>query len=898
MPSRFFAFLSFLGLSLLLPIYAQALPGVWLLEPEAASDIDRRLVVGGNGQEPPESEEQICLGWSWSDPKPELELYPDTAAGTFKGSVITWSSGVSADSSPTPNCRLVGREASEESSDHLIFPGLGVGPANELWILAPLDQPSQRTDWADLLHAVEAFWRQSTPAPLAEQTIGTLEGCRVRSLPVTSGTRLDRWSPFELAAQVIIVGDAEAGEDRPRLLRTRRFLWWVEPLTPEGSCAAASGRAELSLFPQPVSDEDSEDAEPTDRPEAETTHLLTIADVEWRRLSFSDLDPSDWSPGVRRLLASPAPEGEPAQDPPIHPTAPQRQKLLEGRALDLCEVSGLGELCAKNARARRQLYTAVDDPEAEIPWPEATRRRAQEACQAVLGKVATITTACSGADLWQQTIAGGLATGFTGEILVAREPKIRETWHDGAVEWRFVPGEDPRQILASMSDLRLELLDGSSFSIPTGDLLNATGSEWPVWQRWALGGGLLMTLAALVSTLLARRRDPPNPATDAMAREELESLIESIVDRRLGALGTSPGTPATDAPTPGAPSEYDLRDLVQRLAAEAIEDRMNLYAQNIEQQATNQVRRLADSAQELEEQLQQSSAELGEELRGSLLHEAQSLSAGLNHDLSVEASPLDRLCHELAELPAEEHEPLVAMLEAAGQLGDWIDRLWPALQAVVGDLESLPRSLPDSAANEWRQATRSLETFSRIDAAALRWLGRGPLDSRDSSLDSSENVFFEQAGLLENERPPAERLKRYLAPFDHLGRLGEVTLALQYLVEAYPIEQLAKEQRAQLRQELAEAYRPPGCEEDFHSLIARIAAGVGLRYRPVRYYKSRTDQSDYAFVRQQISPISLSERVGFEATTEKTIIVRLERPFFFQLSSGIYYAGHARVARG
>ena len=94
------------------------------------------------------------------------------------------------------------------------------------------------------------------------------------------------------------------------------------------------------------------------------------------------------------------------------------------------------------------------------------------------------------------------------------------------------------------------------------------------------------------------------------------------------------------------------------------------------------------------------------------------------------------------------------------------------------------------------------------------------------------------------------------------------------------------------------AHGDTGLEEDFHRLVAQVAAGVGLRYRPVPYYKSRTDQSEYAFVRQQVSPISLSERVGFKATTEKETIVRLGRPFFAQVDTGIYYSGHAHVARG
>ena len=138
----------------------------------------------------------------------------------------------------------------------------------------------------------------------------------------------------------------------------------------------------------------------------------------------------------------------------------------------------------------------------------------------------------------------------------------------------------------------------------------------------------------------------------------------------------------------------------------------------------------------------------------------------------------------------------------------------------------------------------------------------------------------------------------YLEPFDHTGRLGEVTLALQYLLEAYPVEQLEPERRSLLRQGMAEAAGSIRLSGDFHDLVGRVAAGVGLDYRAVSYYKSRLDQSAYAFVRQQVSPISLTERVGFAAATDPSVIVRLERPFFFQSANNVYYAGHAHVARG
>ena len=309
--------------------------------------------------------------------------------------------------------------------------------------------------------------------------------------------------------------------------------------------------------------------------------------------------------------------------------------------------------------------------------------------------------------------------------------------------------------------------------------------------------------------------------------------------------------------------------------------------------------RLAQVQHRLAEQLKQVSENLGEELRQTLRHEAQSLSEGLRRDLEVGTSPVHRLGRELDDLADDQRRPLAAALEAAGRLGEWIEHLWPVMRAAAGhDVEAIPDHLPDPAAGEWRRSARTLRAFSDSGAATLRRLARGSCGARgNGSTLNSEVAFLEEAGLLTGERPLAERLKRYLEPFDHVGRLGEVTLALQYLVEAYPIEQLSRDQRSRFRRALSKVHRGTDLGEDFHDLVAQVAAGVSLRYRPVRYYKSRTDQSETAFVRQQVSPISLSERVGFEATADKEVIVRLARPFFFQQGSGIYYAGHAHVAR-
>jgi hypothetical protein len=295
----------------------------------------------------------------------------------------------------------------------------------------------------------------------------------------------------------------------------------------------------------------------------------------------------------------------------------------------------------------------------------------------------------------------------------------------------------------------------------------------------------------------------------------------------------------------------------------------------------NAVRSLETHAGSLQGELEEHARALDERLRQALHQEAQSLSECLRTDLASR-NDAEVAFLNFDTLAAEERQRLVAAMQAAGRLGDWIEHLLPALETAVDcDLDELPAP----AKKEWCAALKTLRRFADRDAVALRGLAvgngrrRAPEDLPDG----------------EGELP--ERLRSYLEPFDHAGRLGEAVLALQYLLEAFPVEQLPAEQRSGLRRGIARGLKEAGLGEDFHSLVEVLAAGIGLEYRPVRYYKSRIDSGELAFVRAQVSPISLSERVGFEATAEPTAVVRLERPFFFHRSNSVYYAGHAYVAR-
>ena len=324
------------GLLLLaLPAAAQHLPGVRILSSDEDGESRARLIVGDPGQ-PPDSG-PACLAWSWKEPDAEIEIYPSAEAGSFLGAEQNWSIG----DDDSQACHPDGLPA---------FPEIALGPAGELWFMGDGDGDG----WADLLHAVEAAYRQSSPlgeAPLSASSVGTFGGCEIRSVPVDLRTQWDRWLPVELPDT-----GAEASQE---LVRLRRFLWWIEPSGE--ACATAGETATLSLFPLPKSEAEG--------------HLLTVEGVAWTSPEALELDADLWSPRLRHRtpLAK-------VTDVLLEPTPEQREQPPG----DLCAIPGFDQLCAAHTEVRRRLYTAVADPQSETPWPAERIRAVQAACQKVL----------------------------------------------------------------------------------------------------------------------------------------------------------------------------------------------------------------------------------------------------------------------------------------------------------------------------------------------------------------------------------------------------------------------------------------------------------------------------------------------------------------------------------
>lgn len=811
------------------------LPGVQVL-PSArlipSAGQDSRLVVG--------DDDSACLAWTWKAPTSpedspggEATIYPGPRAGTLGKVDSTWTLDADGTVTSPQSCIPGGRTSP--------FPELGLGPLGELWFLAASDT-GPADAWAVLLHTVEAAYRQSgMEKPLGETTIGQLGECAIRSFPVDLKASENQWSPIELSESVSV----------------GRFFWWVD-----AKCVTAdSTTPTLRLFPIP----DTETGET-----GKTGHFLTVnapaMDSASSPLPYSRLAPERWSPRVRARIE--APESDVltlplAFDPQAAPA-------------DLCSIPGLAEACRRSSRARRQLFT-VADLDADPPWPPARRDAVQNHCRAALEGRAT-EDACSAAASWHQRLAGELVAVFDEDIVLSESPRILEKWQNNRVVWQV----DNPAALAISGEVEIELLGGGRVLLQPqpiqpkpidADTASSSTISWLNWLTASLA--VLATILAGIALLrTSRAKKSPNDTT----RRELLLLIERALDRRLPKVLPKPAT-SGDLATERQALDSVIQDALRLL---------NERAAEIEQRLEGHISGLATSGL----------AASGPPSSGPPASGPPASRPPASEPPGPMASRGDprALCRDIVDLDSQQDGRITDALRAAGDLGYWIEILWPSLQEAAGTrVDTVADDLPEPAAAEWSHARGVLESFAAHDAPALRWLARR-LDDGEAG-PSAESVFLENSGLLDAEVPVVERLKHYLVPSDELGRLGEITLALQYLVEAYPIEQLKPTEQTRLSQGLAEAVQSMRLVESFHHLVARVAGGVGLDYRPVPYYKSRLDQSEYAFVRQQVSPISLSERVGFDAKADPAVIVRLDRPFFVQSANQVYYSGHAHVAR-
>ena len=262
-----------------------------------------------------------------------------------------------------------------------------------------------------------------------------------------------------------------------------------------------------------------------------------------------------------------------------------------------------------------------------------------------------------------------------------------------------------------------------------------------------------------------------------------------------------------------------------------------------------------------------------------------------------------RLASEWHALENHERQGIDQSLTAISRLGDWIGCLLPVLDEIDhgrGGLPALDR-LPPPAQREWRDSTRVLREFTDFDLTVLHQLRRELADPDAppaSNGGGAEAQYHSGAGLLDPDLGTLpERLRRHLLR-PGSGRVQEVVSALQYLIEAMPIEHMEKAERKAYLGAVRERLQEKGLSTKFHQLVGALASGLGLRYREVRCYKARIAQTGFEFLDEAHDSISLSDRVGYPVGTEDRTVVRASELFLFDAATGSRYSGQASLDSG
>jgi hypothetical protein len=843
--ARRWAAITVLALSGVSEASAEA-PGVWFLNARRTGPDFVYLSVGGTRSAPPAARDDVRLGWSWSGDSDDT-LYPNRTLTRYVRS-----------EHPEKQAKTWTLEGGAG------FPPLALGPGGELLLIAT--ERSEAPGWAEVLDGVEAAYRQSVFAPeerFATLEIGKFGECIVRSRPLDPGETVSGWGPFDLEAHArpsraggfhhVDPADAPAAaEVKP--LRIVRFLRWLE-----GPCSEATGRRTLRLFPVP----------PAEKKLGSDFFFTTDAGVV--DSGFFDLAPDDWT-AAGRSRTRPRPTVLAVE---AFLTSDQRSAALSGEPVDLCRARGMEAACAADRRLRRQLYTWNSSGSQGT----AVGERLGQACEAALVPFLGEETSnlCSGTDGWQRNLGGIYRTGYVGDLVLHEAPGIVSRWDaDGQVKWiaQTDAGMDISFSLPDTTRVRLRVFfepDDASSSLENGETGAAAMPDLSarLWGPWLLYLAVPLLLGVLV-LLLWRPRRP-----------------RIVVSEQLAAGPLGEAEPAAKRPSS---FEHELRASLEAQSRQL--DSLRQEVTRSEEALHEELRELRARMRSMGEQLQAQQGQLETHREQLRRLEVPSVAGSSN--------PWFDFREELEGLDEAERRRIAGTIAAMGDLGQWIHVLLPLLEGMDRDPEApaLSRDLPPPARKEWERSFDILRAFARRDATVYRGLRRNGQDP-GSGVDrepAAAAEMLDRAGLLDRSRPLGERLRHHLAPPDARGRLGEVTLALQYVLEAFPIEHLEGESPNALRRDLEDRLRTTGLPADFHQLVQDAASGLGLRYQAVRYYRVRVGQEGFPFLDREHSTISLSKRVGYSAATDPGIVVRLSELFLFEEMTGKRISGHAQIA--
>lgn len=263
-------------------------------------------------------------------------------------------------------------------------------------------------------------------------------------------------------------------------------------------------------------------------------------------------------------------------------------------------------------------------------------------------------------------------------------------------------------------------------------------------------------------------------------------------------------------------------------------------------------------------------------------------AAGADPETAGDETPAARARDELNALDGAERMRILDALDATRRLAEWVASVLPVFREIEEARGGVRfESLSLAARREWIDAYDTLRRFAESLPSDL------PLSQEEPAILG----LCPPPDAYEPELSLRDRLRRRLLAHDGSGLVHRVVLALQYLLEAFPVEQLDADARAAYKAALRERLLATGVSPRLHDLVRDLAAGLGLAYREVRCYKSAVGQAGFEFLDDAHDELSLSALVGYEAGTAGPTVVRLKELFLVDAATGAPFSGRAAVDR-
>ncbi|WP_420129155.1 hypothetical protein [Longimicrobium sp.] len=290
----------------------------------------------------------------------------------------------------------------------------------------------------------------------------------------------------------------------------------------------------------------------------------------------------------------------------------------------------------------------------------------------------------------------------------------------------------------------------------------------------------------------------------------------------------------------------------------------------------------------LVEELQEMERALGPTGVSRFLHSEERRNQTAERDREEAAAALRAFVERLRG--EGKHEDARRLLAAGLELANECSGLLASRDATAHFREDKPHS----AQNEWSRSVTALEMYAHVSGADIEHLLLW-LDDPRTEVDPGVYQRLNRLGWFPGARATPEghvprsawdAVRTYFKQGGRVGRLDEVVLAVQYITEAFPAEQLD----ASAAREYSGLLERQGWSADrLHQRVEAVAREWGLAYHRVRYHVDMWNRPPLSgVIGHNVVLIQLSERVGKKVQVEsRHTVVRLERAFFtFALATG------------